>query len=379
MKTTMISGVTGMDGSHMVDFLLENTPHKIIGLVRRLSVKNWKNIEHNLNNPRFNTVEVDITDSVNINSVISDNKPDYFIHFAAASFVGNSWTQPENHIQTNSLSLLYILESVRKYSPHTRVYQASSSEMFGDVLEVPQSENTPFNPSSVYGVSKATAHFLLDVYRKSYGIYCVGGILFNHESSSGRRGIEFVTRHITSNVARIFKSISRSETFEPLLIGQINSRRDWSAAEDFCDGIWRMLNQEIYNKELKKICENIPPENLTKFLSNQIKHYVMSSDETHTVREFIELAFKAIGIDGFWNGDGTNEKFFVNNYLAEELPHLGINPLVIIDKNRFRPNDVKLLIGNSKLIRDELGWKPTIKFSDLVKKMVNADLALTFS
>ena len=201
MKKIIITGVTGQDGSHMVDYLINNTEHTIIGGVRRLSVKNHQNIEHLLDEPRFFLIDLDVTDAENIDRVISEHKPDYFINFAANSFVGTSWQMPVNHMQTNCMAVLHQLEAIRKHVPDCRYYNAGSSEEFGDVITEPQSEEHPLRPRSPYGASKCAARHLVKVYRDSYNLYAVQGWLFNHEGT--RRGVEFVTRKITQHVARI--------------------------------------------------------------------------------------------------------------------------------------------------------------------------------
>ena len=331
-KVIIITGVTGQDGSLMADYLLKNTEHTIIAGVRRLSVKNHCNIKHLNKNPRFKLIDLDITDQHNTDKVISDFKPDYFINFAANSFVGNSWTQPVSHMTTNCLSVLYQLESLRKLVPHCRYYNAGSSEEFGDVVTVPQSEEHSLRPRSPYGASKCAARHLVKVYRDSYDLYAVQGWLFNHEGV--RRGEEFVTRKITKHVARIFMQLQRRAEVTPLQLGNLDSKRDWSDAEDFVDGVWKMLNQDT-------------PQD-----------YVLSSDETHTIREFVEEAFNFAGFHRgqcSWQGEGLDEKYF----------H-GDDCLVEINKDFYRPAEVDLLLGDSTKARKNLGWKPKSNFLQLV-------------
>jgi GDPmannose 4,6-dehydratase len=344
MKKIIVTGVTGQDGSHMVDYLLENTEHTIIGGVRRLSVKNHENIEHLLDNPRFFLIDLDITDAENIDRVISKHKPDYFINFAANSFVGSSWEMPVNHMQTNCMAVLHQLESVRKHAPHCRYYNAGSSEEFGDVVCEPQSEEHPLRPRSPYGASKCAARHLVKVYRDSYDLYAVQGWLFNHEGT--RRGVEFVTRKITQNVARIANEFARKEEFEPLKLGNVDSKRDWSDSEDFVNGVWRMLNQDRKNP----------------------KDYVLSSDETHTIREFVEEAFNFAGFHRSicrWEGEGENTKYYHGKDLLME-----------VDPQFYRPAEVDLLLGDSTKAREELGWEPKTNFINLVSKMVKHDMEL---
>ena len=271
MKKILITGVTGQDGSLMADYLLENTQHTIIGGVRRLSVKNHTNIAHLLENPRFFLIDLDVTDSQNIDRVIQEQKPDYFINFAANSFVGCSWDMAHNHMQTNCMAVLHQLEAIRRHAPSCRYYNAGSSEEFGDVVTTPQNEEHPLRPRSPYGASKCAARHLVKVYRDSYDLYAVQGWLFNHEGV--RRGEEFVTRKITKNVARILKEFEQGKEITPLELGNLDAKSDWSDAEDFVSGIWRMLNQNRENP----------------------KDYVLSSNETHTIKEFVVEAFNFAG------------------------------------------------------------------------------------
>ena len=343
-KKVLITGVTGQDGSLMADYLLQNTNYFVLGAHRRLSVPNHDNIEHLKNHPKFRLIDLDVTDSENIADVIQKEKPDYFINFAANSFVGNSWSMPVNHMQTNCMAVLYQLEAVRKYAPNCRYYNAGSSEQFGDVIYSPQDINHPFRPRSPYGAAKSAAHYLVKVYRDSYNLYAIQGVLFNHEGV--RRGEEFVTRKITKNVARIYKSKRNGESFAPIELGNIDSKRDWSDAQDFVRGVWMMLNQE------------------------SPKDYVLSANETHSVREFVELAFKAAFIEGDWIGEGLTERF-VDKETGKDL--LIINPAF------YRPAEVDLLWGDSTPARQELGWTPKTSFSKLVEKMVASDLNWPYS
>lgn len=347
MKKVLITGITGQDGSFMVDFLLKETCHTIIAGVRRLSVKNHKNIQHLIDNPRFKLIDLDITDQSNVDKVIQEENPDYFINFAANSFVGNSWTMPVNHMQTNCMAVLYQLEAIRRFAPNCKYYNAGSSEEFGDVVVAPQTEEHPLRPRSPYGASKASARHLVKVYRESYGLYAIQGWLFNHEGT--RRGEEFVTRKITKNVARIKHAIENQISFEPLKLGNLDAQRDWSDAEDFVEGVWLMLNQE------------------------EPKEYVLSSNETHTIKEFVELAFKAAGIDGIWMGEKLDALYLLPNYLSDfaGVPQL---KLVQIDEKFYRPAEVDLLLGDSTKAREELGWKPKSSFKQLVDKMIFHDI-----
>lgn len=344
MKKVIITGVTGQDGSHMTDYLINNTEHTVIGGARRLSVKNHDNIEHILGNPRFFLIDLDVTDAENIDRVISEHKPDYFINFAANSFVGTSWKMPVNHMQTNCMAVLHQLEAIRKHVPHCRYYNAGSSEEFGDVVTAPQSEEHPLRPRSPYGAAKCAARHLVKVYRDSYNLYAVQGWLFNHEGT--RRGAEFVTRKITQNVARIANEFAHKENFEPLKLGNVDSKRDWSDSEDFINGIWLMLNQD----------------------RDSVDDYVLSSDETHTIREFVEEAFNFAGFHRSmcrWEGEGDATKYYHGNDLLME-----------VDPQFYRPAEVDLLLGDSTRARRELGWKPKTTFIQLVDKMVKHDMEL---
>ena len=338
-KVCIVTGVTGQDGSYMVDYLLENTDLYIVGGVRRLSVYNHVNINH-VKNDRFILINFDLTDPHSISRIVEKLKPDYFINLAAQSFVASSWDFSRQTWATNCTSVLDILEAIRIHKPTCRLYQAGSSEEFGNVSYTPQDENHPLKPRSPYGASKAAARQLIKVYRDSYDIFAIQGWLFNHESE--RRGAEFVTRKITKNVARIKKSIETGVKFTPLELGNIDAKRDWSHAYDFVDGIWKMLNQDVP------------------------KEYVLSSNETHTVREFVEKAFSFAGIEGKWIGSEINEKFV--------LKHKPEITLMSINAKFYRPAEVELLLGDSGLARKELNWVPKISFDELVKKMVENDL-----
>ena len=347
MKKIIITGVTGQDGSLMSDYLLKNTEYMIVAGVRRLSVTNHININHLKNHPRFKLIDLDVADPYNVENVIRTEKPDYFINFASNSFVGNSWTMPVNHVNINCIGVIYQLESIRKFAPNCRYYNAGSSEEFGDVSYAPQDESHPLHPRSPYGASKASARHFVKVYRDSYNLFAIQGWLFNHEGI--RRGEEFVTRKITKNVARIKHAIENKIPFEPLKLGNLNSKRDWSDAEDFVEGIWLMLNQ------------------------NEPADYVLSSNETHSIKEFIELAFQAAGIEGVWVGEGLDTLYLLPNYLSD-FADISQFKLVQIDETLYRTAEVDLLMGDSTKAREKLGWKPKSSFKDLVIKMVNYDL-----
>lgn len=337
----MITGVTGQDGSLLADYLLKNTDCVVVAGVRRLSVKNHQNIEHLIGNPRFKLIDLDITDPYSVDKAIQEEQPHYFVNFAANSFVGVSWDMPAQVMETNTLAVLYQLEAIRKYAPYCRYYNAGTSEEFGDVVATPQDETHPLRPRSPYGASKAAARHLVKVYRDSYGLFAIQGWLFNHEGV--RRGEEFVTRKITKGVARIFDEARDGKSFlKPIELGNLDAKRDWSDAEDFVEGVWLMLNQD------------------------EPYEYVLSSNETHTIREFVEEAFNAAGFAKDmcrWEGEGVKEKYL----------HGG-TVLVRINEQYYRPAEVELLLGNSNAIRKRLGWKPKTSFAQLVDKMVKNDL-----
>ena len=347
MKNVIITGITGQDGSYMVDYLLKNTNYNIYGAVRRLSKPNYSNFSNHLDNKRFKVVTIDLSDSQSIDNVVREIDPDYFINFAAQSFVGSSWQIPEQTFDAGAMGVLRCLEAVRKHSPKCRFYNAGSSEDFGDVKYAPQDEKHPLSPRSPYGAAKCAARHMVKVYRESYNLFAIQGYLFNHESP--RRGEEFVTRKITKGVARIFKAIKENQSFEPIYLGNIEAKRDWSHAYDFIDGIWKMLNQENPNE------------------------YVLSSNETHTIREFIELAFKEVGIEGFWHGQGTNEEYSISTEYAIKN-EVNSSVLIKIDPKFFRPAEVELLLGDSNKARQELGWVPKRSFRHLIKDMVASDI-----
>lgn len=353
-KCVVITGVTGQDGSHMVDYLLKNTDFIIFGGVRRLSVYNHINIKH-INTDRFHLINFDLTDSNVISSVIEKIKPDYFINFAAQSFVACSWDFAKITWETNCSSVIDILEAIKMHNPKCRLYQAGSSEEFGNVSYSPQDENHPLKPRSPYGASKVASRQIIKVYRESYNLYAIQGWLFNHEGT--RRGEDFVTRKITKNVAQIYNCIKNNIVPAQFELGNIYAIRDWSDAEDFVDGVWKMLNQDIYNKNYN----GIPNE------------YVLSSNEMHSIKEFVDLAFKNINITGYWKNetnDIINEKFCYINSNNEEVV------LIKINSNFYRPAEVDLLFGNSNKIRSELNWCPQISFELLVEKMVKNDIKL---
>ena len=351
MKKVLITGITGQDGSLMADYLLNNFQDiEVYGAHRRLSVPNHENVKHLFSNSRFKKIELNVSDQFSVANAISNIKPDFYINFAANSFVGGSWNTPAEHMQTNAMSVIYALEAIKKHAPNCKFYNAGSSEQFGDVDYTPQDIKHPFKPRSPYGVSKCAAHHIVKVWRESYGLFAVQGILFNHEGV--RRGEEFVTRKITKNVARIVDNIRNNKNFNPLELGNIYSKRDWSDAEDFVKGVWLMLNQE------------------------KPKDYVLASGETHTVKEFIEIAFNHAGIKGQWIDEEINEKFVFRSYKNEIKYYQDDMILVTINEKFYRPAEVDLLWGDPTEAQKDLGWKLETSFEKLVHKMVDNDLKL---
>jgi len=340
MKKVLITGVTGQDGSHMADYLLKNTDHIIYGSVRRLSVKNHENILHLESNPRFILIDLDLNDAHSIRDQVIDIQPDYFINFAAQSFVAGSWKYPVQTWDTDSSAVLHILESIRRFAPHCRFYNAGSSEEFGDVEYSPQNETHPLNPQSPYGAAKCAARHIVRVYKESYGLYAVQGWLFNHEGV--RRGLDFVTRKISNGVAQIKKSLERGLTIPVLQLGNLDAQRDWSDAEDFMEGVWLMLNL------------------------NEPKNYVLGSGEMHTVREFIIECLKCAEIPYYITGANDSEKVFTKD-----------GQLIIeVNDKYYRPAEVHELCGDPSLAEKEIGWVRKTNFKSLVHKMYFNDYKL---
>ncbi len=314
MPKALVTGVTGQDGSYLAELLLAKG-YEVAGMVRRTSHHSYERIEHLLD--RVEIVAADLLDQHSLTQVLQETRPDEVYNLAAQSYVPTSWTQPVLTGEFTALGVTRILEAVRLVHPTARFYQASSSEMFGRVVETPQNERTPFYPRSPYGVAKAYGHWITVNYRESYGIYAVSGILFNHESP--RRGIEFVTRKVTDGVARIKLGLAKE-----LRLGNLDSRRDWGFAGDYVDAMWRMLQR---------------PE---------AQDYVIGTGATHSVRELVQAAFGHVGLD--W------EKH------------------VVVDPKFIRPAEVDLLQADPSKARAELGWEPKVSFEELVAMMVDADL-----
>lgn len=340
MKKIIITGVTGQDGSHMADYLLKHTNHKLYGAVRRLSVKNHENILHLEDEPRFKLINMDLNDAHSMRDVIIDIQPDYFINFAAQSFVAGSWDYPIQTWDTDADAVLHILESIRRFAPQCRFYNAGSSEEFGDVISTPQDEEHPLRPQSPYGAAKCAARHIVRVYRESYGLYAVQGWLFNHEGT--RRGLDFVTRKITNGVAKIKHALDNGKNIPVLQLGNLEAKRDWTDAEDFMEGVWMMLNQE------------------------KPKSYVLASGEMHSVREFLDESLKCAGIEFTRRGTEDNEKY----YTKDGVLIFEVNP------KYYRPAEVHKLCGDCTLAENEMGWVKRTGFKGLVKKMYENDYSL---
>jgi GDPmannose 4,6-dehydratase len=332
MNTALITGITGQDGSYLAELLLEKG-YKVYGTIRRKSNSDYGNVEHLKH--KVELIYADMTDSVSLINAVRISQPDEIYNLAAQSFVGASWEQPMATAGINGIGVLNMLEAIRTVKPNIKFYQASTSEMFGKVQAIPQNEETPFYPRSPYGVSKLYGHWITKNYRESYNMYACSGILFNHESE--RRGKEFVTRKITDSVARIKFGLQ-----DYLELGNIDSKRDWGHSKDYVEAMWLMLQQDT-------------PED-----------FVIATGETHKVREFVELAFNSAGINIQWQGEGVNE---VARNKATGKVVLRINP------KYYRPAEVELLLGDSSKAKKNLKWQIEINFEELVRRMVQADLA----
>ena len=335
MKKALITGITGQDGSYLAEFLLEKG-YEVFGMHRRCGVDgHFERIEHLKG--KLNLVCGDLLDSCSLERVIKEIMPDEIYNLAAMSQVAVSFQQPHLTSEVNWMGVERLLDIVKEKVPNTRFYQASTSELFGKISESPQNEKTQFNPVSPYASSKLKAHKAIQRVREE-GIFACSGILFNHESS--RRGLEFVTRKITDGVARFKLGLPQRETGKNYLeVGNLNAQRDWGYAGDYVKAMWLMLQQE-------------KPGN-----------FVIATGETHYVREFVEEAFKVADMNIKWEGKGVNELGKVNGEIA-----IKINPKF------YRPVEVDLLIGDCTKAKEELGWKPKIKFSELVKIMVDEDM-----
>ena len=343
MRKILVTGTLGQDGANMCEYLLRNPDNKVYGMIRRSSNPNFINCGSFLENENFQLVYGDLTDETSLDKLVKEIQPDYFINFAANSFVGISWDMPLHVFDVNTGGVIRCLEAIRKYQQKCKFYSAGSSEEFGDVAYAPQDMKHPMRPRSPYGASKCGARHIVKVYRDSYDMYAVHGTLFNHEGT--KRGEEFVTRKITKGVARISKALKNNNTFKPIELGNIYSKRDWSDSRDFVKGVWLMLNQ------------------------TKPKDYLLASGETHTIKEFVDKAFKYAGISGSWtevDGDELATKLYNNSEKGETL--------VKINKDFYRPAEVELLLGDPTEAMKEIGWKTEISFDNLVKSMVQFDI-----
>ena len=341
-KIALITGVTGQDGAYLAELLLDKG-YEVHGIKRRTSLLNTGRIDHlyvdkHEDNVNFFLHYGDLTDSSNLIRLVQEIQPDEIYNLAAMSHVAVSFEMPEYTANADGIGTLRLLEAIRllKMDKKVKFYQASTSELYGKVVETPQSETTPFYPRSPYAVAKLYAFWIVKNYREAYGIYACNGILFNHESPL--RGETFVTRKITRAVAKISLGLQKK-----IYLGNLDAKRDWGHAKDYVEGMWRMLQQDVADD------------------------FVLATGETHPVKEFVALAFNEVGIDIKWEGEGVNEK--------------GINVangdvLVEVDEKYFRPTEVELLLGDPTKAKNELGWEHTYSFQELVTEMVQSDVAL---
>ena len=333
MKRALITGVNGQDGSYLAELLLEKG-YKVYGLMRRKSSVDYGNVEHIKDKIEF--IYADMADVVSLTNAMRISQADEVYNLAAQSFVGTSWEQPVATAEIDGIGALNMLEAIRMIKPNAKFYQASTSEMYGLVQAIPQNEDTPFYPRSPYGVAKLYGHWITKNYRESYDMYACSGILFNHESE--RRGKEFVTRKITDAVARIKLGVQ-----DVLELGNLDAKRDWGHAKDYVRAMWLMLQQD------------------------EADDYVIATNETRTVREFVERTFKYVNIDIVWEGSEVNE---IGKDKATGKTLIKINP------DFFRPAEVEILIGDPIKGETKLGWKREIPFNELVERMIKNDLML---
>ena len=333
MKRALITGVNGQDGSYLAELLLEKG-YKVYGLMRRKSSVDYGNVDHIKDKIEF--IYADMADVVSLANAMRISQADEVYNLAAQSFVGTSWEQPVATAEIDGIGALNMLEAIRIIKPNAKFYQASTSEMYGLVQAIPQNEDTPFYPRSPYGVAKLYGHWITKNYRESYDMYACSGILFDHESE--RRGKEFVTRKITDAVARIKLGVQ-----DVLELGNLDAKRDWGHAKDYVKAMWLMLQQD------------------------EADDYVIATNETRTVREFVERTFKYVNIDIVWEGSEVNE---IGKDKATGKTLVKINP------DFFRPAEVEILIGDPSKGERKLGWKREISFDELVERMIKNDLLL---
>jgi GDPmannose 4,6-dehydratase len=359
MKRALITGITGQDGAYLAEFLLKKG-YEVHGIKRRSSLFNTDRIDHLYHDPHEENVKFklhygDLTDSTNLIRLVQEIQPDEIYNLAAQSHVKVSFDTPEYTANADGIGVLRLLEAVRLLglSKHTRIYQASTSELYGLVQEMPQKETTPFYPRSPYAVAKLYAYWITVNYREAYGMYACNGILFNHESPV--RGETFVTRKITRAAAKIALGLQ-----DCIYVGNLSAQRDWGHAMDYVEAMWLMLQQE------------------------QPEDFVIATGVTTTVRDFIRLAFMELGIEIAFSGRNMQEKGVVIDIDHDRVKELGLNEdvlkfgqtIVRVDPAYFRPTEVELLIGDASKARQKLGWKPNYELNDLIAEMVNADLRL---
>ena len=333
MKNALITGITGQDGSYLAELLLEKG-YNVYGIMRRKSVVDYGNVDHIKDKIHF--IYADMTDVVSLMNAMKISNADEVYNLAAQSFVATSWEQPLATADIDAIGVTNMLEAIRNVKPEAHFYQASTSEMFGLVQEMPQTEKTPFYPRSPYGVAKLYGHWITKNYRESYNLFACSGILFNHESE--RRGKEFVTRKITYSVARIKQGVQ-----DHIELGNLDSKRDWGHSKDYVRAMWLMLQQD------------------------QPDDYVIATNETRTVREFVETAFGHVGIKLNWEGTGIDE-------VGKDAETGKV--LVKVNKDFFRPAEVDVLLGNPAKAETVLGWKREIPFSELVERMIKNDIEI---
>lgn len=337
MKKALITGITGQDGSYLTELLLEKN-YEVHGIIRRSSSFNTGRIDHLYNDPEILNKKMflyygDLTDSSNLNRLLEKVRPDEIYNLAAQSHVKVSFEVPEYTAEVDGIGTLRFLDAIKESGIQSKFYQASSSELYGKVREIPQHESTPFYPRSPYGVAKLYGYWIIVNYREAHNLFACNGILFNHESP--RRGETFVTRKITRAAARIKYGIQ-----EKVRLGNLNAKRDWGYAPEYVEGMWQILQQKV-------------PED-----------FVLATGEAHTVREFTELTFKELDMELTWEGEGENER---------GIEKKSGKVRVEVDPNYYRPTEVDLLIGDASKAKEKLGWTPKVRFTKLVKLMAQAD------
>lgn len=340
MKKVIITGANGQVGSYMSEHLLNEGGLNLILAVRRTSHQNLENINSIKDHPFVKVVSMDLNDSHSIQSLVQNEKPDYFLNFGASAFVSESWNSPELYMKTNTISLIHILESIKNFAPNCRLYSSGSTDQI--------------NPKSIYGVSKNASSQICDVYRNAFGIYAVQGITASHESC--RRPENYLSRKITKGVARIFASIIKNKDFDSIKVGNVETSRDWSHVLDFVDGIWRMVNQEKYRSDLK--------DKDIKFIIGNLKNYTFCSNRKTSIKELISTAFSCAAVKCRWEGEG------INSVLLSDKDR----ELVKVDKSFFRPAEADQFTGNNSEAIIDLGWSPKYSFEKMIDEMVTFDI-----